>query len=59
MRKAANRYENEAVGLGEQFLNEVQARVDYLIKFPLAGKVIGDLRAISIKSVDLHPKVTH
>jgi len=50
MRKAAQRYEGEAEGLGDRFLGAVSKNILHVSEFPYAGKVVGELRAIAVRS---------
>ena len=50
MRKAAKRYEGEAEGLGDRFLDAVSKNIRHVSEFPHTGRVVGDLRATAVRS---------
>jgi plasmid stabilization system protein ParE len=50
MREAARRYEGEAEGLGDRFLDAVSKNIRHISEFPYAGKEVGELRAIAVRS---------
>ena len=49
MLAAAQVYEDQAVGLGERFLDEVEGCVDLLLDRPHIGKRVGEFRRLPLR----------
>ncbi|MGI9306620.1 MAG: type II toxin-antitoxin system RelE/ParE family toxin [Gammaproteobacteria bacterium] len=49
MLKAADIYEDQAVGLGERFLDEVEGCVDLLLDRPFIGRRVGAFRRFPLR----------
>ena len=49
MTAAAQVYENQAVGLGERFLDEVEGCVDLLLDRPYIGRRVGEFRRFPLR----------
>ena len=49
MIEAARIYEEQAVGLGERFLDEVEGCVDLLLDRPYIGRQVGEFRLFPLR----------
>ena len=49
MLEAARIYEDQAAGLGERFLDEVEGCVELLLDWPHIGRRVGDLRRFPLR----------
>ena len=49
MTEAARTYEDQAVGLGERFLDEVEGCVDLLLDRPYIGRRVGEFRRFPLR----------
>ena len=49
MTEAARSYEDQAAGLGERFLDEVEGCVDLLLDRPYIGRPVGEFRRFPLR----------